>query len=218
MQTEVTRSSTDLSNKQIGRTKVLGVAGSMRKNSHSTRILRILLQIAKEKYGAQTQILDLRETRLPLYNPTLETNESVDNNSIQIASDAVKWADAFILASPDYHGSMSGTVKNFLDYFWEEFAGKTFGYVCSSHEKGLTVMDQMRTAVRQCYGWSLPYGVSINGEQDFNSKGEIINAILSRRLIMLARDLSVYGKLIRQQFQKDLEEKDSYTFAARYRG
>lgn len=218
MQTEVNRSSTDLSNKQIGRTKVLGVAGSMRKNSHSTRTLRILLQIAKEKYGAQTQILDLRETRLPLYNPTLETNESVDNNSIQIASDAVKWADAFILASPDYHGSMSGTVKNFLDYFWEEFAGKTFGYVCSSHEKGLTVMDQMRTAVRQCYGWSLPYGVSINGEQDFNSKGEIINAILSRRLIMLARDLSVYGKLIRQQFQKDLEEKDSYTFAARYRG
>jgi NAD(P)H-dependent FMN reductase len=176
------------------------------------------LQIAKEKYGAQTQILDLKEIRLPLYNPTLETNESADNNSIQIATDAVKWADAFILASPDYHGSMSGTVKNFLDYFWEEFAGKTFGYVCSSHEKGLTVMDQMRTAVRQCYGWSLPYGVSINGDQDFNSKGEIINAALSRRLTMLARDLSVYGKLIREQFQKDLEEKDSYTFAARYRG
>ena len=212
------KSSTDLSNKQIGSTKVLGVAGSLRKNSHSTRTLRILWQIAKEKYGSQTQILDRRETRLPLYSPNLETNESVDNNSIQIASDAVKWADAFILASPDYHGSMSGTIKNFLDYFWEEFAGKTFGYVCTSHEKGLTVMDQMRTAIRQCYGWSMPYGISINGEQDFNSKGEIINTILSRRLTMLARDLSVYGKLIRQQFQKDLEEQDSYTFAARYRG
>jgi hypothetical protein len=35
---------------------------------------------------------------------------------------------------------------------------------------------------------------------------------------MLARDLSVYGKLIREQFQKDLEDNDSYTFAARYRG
>jgi NAD(P)H-dependent FMN reductase len=214
----VNRSSTDLSNKQIGSTKVLGVAGSLRTNSHSTRTLRILLQIAKDKYGSQTQILDLRETRLPLYSPNRETDKSVDNNSIQIASDAVKWADAFILASPDYHGSMSGTIKNFLDYFWEEFAGKTFGYVCTSHEKGLTVMDQMRTAIRQCYGWSMPYGVSINGEQDFNSKGEIINTILSRRLTMLARDLSVYGKLIRQQFQKDLEEQDSYTFAARYRG
>jgi len=33
-------------------------------------------------------------------------------------------------------------------------------------------MDQMRTAVRQCYGWSLPYGVSVNGEEDFNEKGD----------------------------------------------
>lgn len=175
-----------------------------------------MLDIATNKYGAQTQILDLRETKLPLYNPTVGPGEPVDNN-IQTASRVVKWADALILASPDYHGSMSGTVKNFLDYFWEEFAGKTFGYLCTSHEKGLTVMDQMRTAVRQCYGWSMPYGISVNGEQDFNTKGEIINVTLSRRLTMLARDLSVYGKLIREQFQKDLEDNDSYTFAARYR-
>jgi len=83
----------------------------------------------------------------------------------------LNWADAFVLASPDNHGSMSGSMKNLLDFYWEEFAGKTFGYICSSHETGLTVMDQMRTAVRQCYGWSLPYGVSVNGEEDFNEKG-----------------------------------------------
>ena len=79
-------------------------------------------------------------------------------------------------------------------------------------------MDQMRTAVRQCYGWSMPYGVSINSGQDFNADGQIINSQLSKRLNMLARDLVVYGKLIREQFQKDLEDNDSYTFAARYRG
>jgi azobenzene reductase len=32
-------------------------------------------------------------------------------------------------------------MKNFLDHFWEEFAGKVFGYICTSHEKGLTVMS-----------------------------------------------------------------------------
>jgi NAD(P)H-dependent FMN reductase len=216
-QTDVKRRSTGLNDRQTAGTKVLGVAGSLRQNSRSTRALKSLLDIARNKYGAQTQILDLRETRLPLYNPTVGPGEPVDNN-IQTASRVVKWADALILASPDYHGSMSGAVKNFLDYFWEEFAGKTFGYLCTSHEKGLTVMDQMRTAVRQCYGWSMPYGISVNGEQDFNTKGEIINVTLSRRLTMLARDLSVYGKLIREQFQKDLEDNDSYTFAARYRG
>ena len=216
-QTDVKRRSAGLNDRQTTGTKVLGVAGSLRQNSRSTHALKSLLDIATNKYGAQTLILDLRETRLPLYNPTVRPGEPVDNN-IQTASRVVKWADALVLASPDYHGSMSGTVKNFLDYFWEEFAGKTFGYLCTSHEKGLTVMDQMRTAVRQCYGWSMPYGISVNGEQDFNAKGEIINVTLSRRLTMLARDLSIYGKLIREQFQKDLEDNDSYTFAARYRG
>jgi FMN reductase len=79
-------------------------------------------------------------------------------------------------------------------------------------------MDQMRTAVRQCYGWSLPYGISIDGEQDFNDHGEIINSLLNRRLRMLARDLVVYGSLIRGQFLQDIIEDDlSDTFAARYK-
>jgi FMN reductase len=111
---------------------------------------------------------------------------------------------------------MSGTMKNFLDHYWEEFAGKTFGYICTSHEKGLTAMDQMRTAVRQCYGWSLPYGISVNGEEDFNEMGEIINDLLDKRLNILAYDLVVYGKLIRGQFLQDISNKISDTFAARY--
>jgi FMN reductase len=111
---------------------------------------------------------------------------------------------------------MSGTIKNFLDYFYEEFAGKLFGYVVASHEKGLTVMDQMRTAVRQCYGWSLPYGVSVNSQQDFTGS-DISNARIEQRLKMMGRDLVAYGALIRGQFAQDLAGGDPETFAARYR-
>jgi hypothetical protein len=78
-------------------------------------------------------------------------------------------------------------------------------------------MDQMRTAVHQCYGWSLPYGISVNGGEDFNEAGEIVNSLLAKRLRILARDLIVYGKLIRAQFVQDLSSKESDTFAARYR-
>jgi FMN reductase len=197
-------------------TRILGVTGSLRENSHSTKTLATVLQIAANKFGAEVRLLNLREMKLPFYSPTITTSDSFYGN-IKIVTQYVEWADAFILASPDYHGSMSGTIKNFLDHFWEEFAGKTFGYVCTSHEKGLTVMDQMRTAVRQCYGWSMPYGVSINSGQDFNADGQIINSQLSKRLNMLARDLVVYGKLIRDQFRKDLEGHESDTYAARYR-
>jgi hypothetical protein len=108
-------------------------------------------------------------------------------------------------------------LKNFLDYYFNEFAGKIFVYLCASHEKGLTMMDQMRTAVGQCYGWSMPYGVSINGEQDFYTNGGIHNLLLAQRLEMLPRDLVIYGKLIRDQFNRDLMSSQSNTFAGHYR-
>ena len=193
---------------------VLGVGSSMREGSYGTRTLRIVLDVIK-RYKAETRLLDLRETKMPIFNPS-SSNGSANDTDIQKVTELVNWADAFILASPDYHGSMSGTMKNFLDHYWEEFAGKTFGYICTSHEKGLTVMDQMRTAVRQCYGWSLPYGISVNAKEDFNETGEIINELLDKRLKILARDLVTYGKLIRGQFLQDISSNVSDTFAARY--
>ena len=197
--------------------KILGVGSSMRRNSYGTRALKFVLDIAK-RYDAETHLLNLRETRLPLFDPDGSTGEDFSlTNGLSKITKYVIWADAFVLVSPDYHGSMSGVMKNFLDHFWEEFAGKTFGYICTSHEKGLTVMDQMRTAVRQCYGWSLPYGVSINGELDFNAKGKITNDLLAKRLDMLAYDLITYGRLIREQFLKDISGNVLNTFAARYR-
>jgi FMN reductase len=189
---------------------VLGVAGSTRQGSYSTQALKIALEHAK-KHGAEVRLLELNKMVLPLYDPSAPVSKEVE-----YAAEAVAWADAFILASPDYHGSISGALKNFLDHFYEEFAGKVFGYIVASHEKGLTVMDQMRTAVRQCYGWSMPYGVSINGPQDFTSR-ELVNSKLSSRLRMMARDLVVYGRLVRDQFVRDLGSSEPDTFAAHYR-
>jgi NAD(P)H-dependent FMN reductase len=189
---------------------VLGVAGSTRQSSYSTRALKIALEYAKN-HGAEVRMLELNRIVLPLYDPSAPASKEVER-----AAEAIAWANAFILASPDYHGSISGALKNFLDHFYEEFAGKLFGYIVASHEKGLTVMDQMRTAVRQCYGWSMPYGVSINGPQDFTGQ-ETANARLSSRLRMMARDLVVYGRLVRDQFMRDFGSNEPDTFAAHYR-
>jgi FMN reductase len=190
--------------------KILGVAGSTRARSYSTRALKFALEQA-ERRGAQVRLLELGKAAIPQYNPSA----AVPKEAQQAGSD-VEWADALILATPDYHGSMSGALKNFLDYFYEEFAGKLFGYIVASHEKGLTVMDQMRTAVRQCYGWSMPYGVSINGEQDF-AAGEIASERVTKRLRMLSRDLVVYGSMMRGQFAQDVAGSEPDTFAAHYR-
>jgi NAD(P)H-dependent FMN reductase len=192
--------------------KVLGVGSSMRSSSFSTETLRIALEKAN-KNGAETKLLNLYDNPLPFYHNVTNANTA----NIHLATELVAWADSFILATPDYHGSMSGSLKNFLDHFWSDFAGKTFGYICSSHEKGLTVMDHMRTAIRQCYGWSLPYGISINSSQDFNSNREITNTKLVTRLNSFSRDLVIYGSLIHEQFVKDLKSNINNTFASHYR-
>lgn len=190
---------------------ILGIASSMRDKSYGTKVLKTILDNV-EQNGANTRIIDLNEIMLPIYSPN-----GNDSKELKKVKDDVLWANAFVLATPDYHGSMSGAMKNFLDYFWSEFAGKTFGYVCASHEKGLTAMDQMRTAIRQCYGWSIPYGISVNSDEDFDKNGNIINSKLQMRLEMMARDLTTYGEIIYKQFELDLKGSNSNTFAAYYR-
>jgi FMN reductase len=187
---------------------VLGVSGSMGEKSVSLAALRITLDAAKS-YGAATRLLDLRELDLPIYRP----DAAVKPASVQKAADAVRWADAFILTSPDYHGGMSGALKNFLDYHWREFAGKLFGYICSSHDKGLTAMDQMRTAIRQCYGWSLPYGAAVHGGQDVADDGTLKNNGVRQRLRLIGRDVATYGSLLADQYRRDLASGEKETFA-----
>lgn len=194
--------------------KFLGVSGSMRENSHSLRVVELVLEAA-QKHGAQTRLLDLHETDLPMFRERAPRAQHAGRDA---ADEAVSWAEAFFLVTPDYHGSMSGAMKNFLDHYWSEFSGKLFSYGCASHEKGLTVMDQMRTAIRQCYGWSLPYGLSINPGEDFDAAGAIVNEAFEHRVLMLARDVTVYGRILRDQFQQDLHGEETDTFAARYRG
>ena len=190
--------------------KLLGVSGSLRSNSSGLRCALAFVGRCGE-LGAETRLLDLRTAGLPMYNPDAEPDEQVT----RVLAD-VTWAEAFVLACPDYHGTMSGAMKNFLDYHWSEFSGKLFGYLFASHEKGITVMEGMRLAVGQCYGWSLPYGVSIHSEHDVDASGNITNVRLQSRLRMAARDMVVYGSLLYGQFVEDIARNVPETFAARY--
>ena len=191
--------------------KILAVLASPRQKSLSEAALHFCAPVARQ-FDAEFLILDLRETALPLYEP--ETASAAEN--FAAIKDLVDASDALILATPDYHGSMSGMLKNFLDYFWTEFAGKTFGYICASHEKGLTAMDQIRTVVRQCYGWSLPYGVAVSNA-DVDEENRIVRPAKQARLEMFIRDMTVYGRLLTRQRREDLTSDEVRTFMAKYR-
>src|SRR5437588_1752872 len=189
---------------------VLAVVGSLNRTS-STRM--VVTQVARQlkAAGATIDVLDLLDEPLALYNPD-SAHAAEGFGALQAR---VQQADVYLLGTPDYHGSISSPTKNFLDHFWREFAGKLFATIVASHEKGLTVTDQLRTVARQCYAWTLPYGVSFTEDEDVKD-GKITSETLQKRLEMLIRDVRIYGELLGRQRRADLGGTDP-GFLARHR-
>jgi FMN reductase len=174
------------------------VAGSPREKSVTRAAINHLAAQLRDA-GCAVDVLDLRAESLPPYNP----DTSYANPAFAAFKSRVVHADVIVLGSPDYHGSVSSTLKNFLDHFWQEFAGKLTGHVVASHEKGLTVIDQLRTMARQCYAWTMPYAVSLQEKADV-ADGVVHGDAVKERLEMFARDLRVYGELLARQRKADL--------------
>lgn len=177
---------------------VLAVVGSL----HGDSVTRVVINHVSDQLraaGCSVDVLDLGREPLPLYNP----DSAEDQPAFPALQARVDRADVFILGTPDYHGSISSALKNFLDHFWHEFAGKLFATMVASHEKGLTVTDQLRTVARQCYAWTLPYGVSFTDKQDVRG-GKVVSESLAKRLEMFTRDARIYGELLAKCREADL--------------
>ncbi len=95
------------------RLRVVGIGGTLRSGSTSLGALRRSLTAAKEA-GAETELLDLRELNLPMYEPgkPLEEYEPEIGRFIE----AVRRADALLLSTAAYHGTITGVTKNALDF------------------------------------------------------------------------------------------------------
>ena len=189
---------------------VMAVIGSLHEKSVTKVAVKFVADGLRDA-GSTVDVLDLAKEQLPMVN----TDTSFTADYFGPLKERVLAADVFVLGTPDYHGSISGAMKNFLDHFWKEFTGKLFVPMVASHEKGLTVHDQLHTVARQCYAWSLPYAVSFMEKEDV-ANGEIVSDKFRDRLTMMIRDVQVYGGLIAAQRRADLAGTDA-TFLAQLR-
>jgi FMN reductase len=190
--------------------KILAVIGSL----HRESVVRSVIQNAAKQFhaaGCVVDTLDFEHEPLALYNP----DTAHEAPAFAALRARVEHADVILIGTPDYHGSISSTLKNFLDHFWHEFAGKLFATVVASHEKGLTTTDQLRTVARQCYAWTLPYGISFAENTDLKD-GRVASGAFEKRLEMMIRDARVYGSLLARQRRSDLTCQD-HCFMSRHR-
>lgn len=93
--------------------RVVGIGGTLRGGSSSLGALRRALRAAEEA-GGETELLDLRELNLPMYEPGRRLDAY--GPEVRTLVEAVRAADALILSTAAYHGTLAGVTKNALDF------------------------------------------------------------------------------------------------------
>jgi FMN reductase len=146
------------------RIRVVGIGGSMSPASSSLAALKIAIEGAREA-GAETEVFDIRVLDLPMYNPSAK--EVPD--AVRRMSDAVYVAEGLLWSSPLYHGTISGSFKNALDWLQvlsdrkpPLLTDKVVGLLSAAGgTQGLQAVNTMEFVVRALRGWAVPLVIPI---------------------------------------------------------
>jgi FMN reductase len=146
--------------------RILALGGSTKPMAASERALRIAAMAATDA-GAEVTFVTGRSLLLPIYD-----TETTDRTPETIALvDALRRADGVLIASPGYHGSISGMVKNVLDYAEDlrhddrpYLEDRAVGLIAVAHgwQTAVGTLNQLREVVHALRGWPAPLGVAIN--------------------------------------------------------
>ena len=168
--------------------KIVGIAGSLRPDSYSQMAVNVAAQKVAA-LGAEVEVLDLRQMQLPFCDGGTEYPNYPD---VQRLRTAVNNADGLILASPEYHGSISGVLKNTLDLMsFDQLSGKVTGFISIlGGQVNSNTLNDLRVILRWVHAWSIPEQVAIGQAwQAFTPEGKISDDKLSKRLDQFALSL-----------------------------
>ena len=151
---------------------VVAISGSLRVGNLTRRSLEIALRGAASE-GARTELLDLSAMELPFCDE--RRDEGSYPPDVARLRRAVGRAHGILLGSPEYHGSMSGALKNALDLLgFAQLEEKMVGLVAvaGGSQSATGTLAHMRTVCRHLHAWVVPRQVSISRIGDaFTSRG-----------------------------------------------
>lgn len=176
--------------------KIVGIGGSLRPDSYSQIALKLVAQRV-EALGAQVEVLDLRQMDLPFCNGGDDYQGYPDVEKLR---HTVAQADGLILATPEYHGSLSGVLKNALDLMsFEQLDGKVAGLVSVlGGQANSNALNDLRVIMRWVHAWVIPEQVAIaQAWKAFSAEGKIVDEKLSQRFDQFAQSLVESTRKIR---------------------
>ncbi len=168
--------------------KIVGIGGSLRADSYSQLALKVAAQRV-EALGAEVEVLDLRQMNLPFCDGGDDYSAYPDVEKLQ---KAVSGADGLILATPEYHGSVSGVLKNALDLMgFEELSGKVTGLISVlGGQPNSNALNDLRIIMRWVHGWVIPEQIAIGQVwKAFSPEGKLLDEKLSQRFDQFAQSL-----------------------------
>jgi len=171
---------------------VVGIGGTTSPGSATERILRASLDAAGE-LGARTRLFAGADLDLPMYG------RAGSHPRALALVDALARADGVILASPAYHGTVSGLVKNALDHAEDlrladppYLEGRAVGCiaVAGGPQAGAATLSALRAVAHALRGWPTPLGVAVDtSDRVFDLDGAVDDAVVLCRLDLLAEQV-----------------------------
>ena len=180
---------------------IVGIGGTVRPNSATERALACSLGRA-ETLGAETKLVGGQFlARLPIFDP-----RPVDQTpEQQELAELVRAADGVIVASPGYHGSISGLIKNALDTLEltrgdaePYLSGKPVGTIITADgwQAAGTTLTALRSIIHALRGWPTPFGAALNGSVDlFDEAGAARDQKDAWQLATVAEQVMDFAKM-----------------------
>lgn len=178
---------------------IVAIGGTLRANSSTERAMRFVLDAA-ERAGARVKMISGSSLQLPLYQP--DNAERCDAARDLVAELAL--ADGIILGSPGYHGSISGLVKNALDYAEDlrtdprpYFSGRAVGCIATAAGwlGAVNTLGALRDIVHALRGWPTPLGAAINSSENvFEDNGICKVPRVAQMLEVIAGDVMGFAR------------------------
>ncbi|MDP4096473.1 NAD(P)H-dependent oxidoreductase [Paenibacillus sp. P96] len=140
---------------------IVALTGSNRNHAASSGLAEYAAAIMRES-GHTVRIIHLYHTPLPLYSPTAE---NLQHPGVEQLLQSFEQANAIMLTTPEYHGSISGVLKNALDYLGQaHFKGKAVLTASTAGGPvGISSLLQLQAIVRNLHGVNCPEWISIGG-------------------------------------------------------
>lgn len=174
--------------------RIVAIGGTVNPNSATELALQAALAAAREQ-GAEVQLFG------GAYLATLShygSSAHAKGDGGEMV-EAVRQADGVLIAAPGYHGTISGLVKNALDYL-EDLAkderpyldGRAVGLVATAYgdQATMSTMQTLRSIVHALRGWPTPMGATIRTYPGlFSVDGECLDDRVRMQLDIVGRQV-----------------------------